>query len=303
MELLLKYGAKPDGSNNLSYEAGSPLLEACRSDNLLAVELLMKAGASPNHYPPRGDLNPLEGAASRGSKECMRLLLPKASRNTALRGLEIAARECGCDEGMLKLFMDYVPDAVVYHAISLGFNDLASDILDTGIIQADIDRSNDTYRYGRTKDYSPGGTLYCACETGNFEMAKSLIQEGVDPSTGSEVYGPSLAVAAYKGHLDIVKMLIQSGCSLSDGDGFYGGPVQAAVQGNHFNVLELLVSSGASVNLTPGKVNIRSSRLPLSSSPLRAARRTKNKPLVDWLLDHGANTHCDDEPGASETSI
>ncbi|KAH8749864.1 ankyrin repeat-containing domain protein [Diaporthe sp. PMI_573] len=292
MKLLLKYGANPDGNNWLAYDEGTPLLEACRLDSPLAAELLLNAGASPDRYERKGDdVNPLEAAAYRGSKECLRLLLPKASRSTALRGLEMVVRGDGCDINMLELFRDYVPDAVLLHAIALRFDNLADDILDCGVMQMDIDRSDDRDIYRRTKDYSPTGTLYCACETGSLPATERLIQEGVDVNGGHESYGPSLAVAAYKGHLNIVNMLIQSGCSLSDGEGIYGGPVQAAVLSDHLEVLRLLVSSGADINMPLGKVNRLCSTLPLSGNPLKAAIFTKNESLVSWLLDQGGDVN------------
>lgn len=291
LELLLEHGADPDGRDSLSYFEGTALLEACKRNNIPAVKLLLDAGASPDRYSRKGsDVNPLEAAASRGFQECLKLLLPKASRITILRGLQVASTRPD-DPSMLNLFKDKVPDAVLHHAIAHGLNDLAGEILDGGVTRMDIDRSNDRDRYRDIMDYSPSGMLYRACETGNLEAAQRLVQEGVDINSGDETYGPSLAVAAYKGRLDIVEMLIESGCSLTNGDGIYGGPVQAAVLGNHLEVLEFLVSAGADINMPVGKAKQFSSNLPLSGSPLQAATAMANEVMVDWLVNRGANVN------------
>lgn len=293
VELLLKHGADPDGKNSWAFFEGTALLEACRKNNLTAVNLLLNAGASPDRYSRKGhDVNPLEAAASRGFQECLKLLLPKASRITILRGLQVASTRPD-DPSILNLFKDKVPDAALHHAIAFGLNDLAGEILDSGVTRMDIDRSNDRDTYRVIMDYSPSGMLYRACETGNLKAAQRLVQEDVDINSGDETYGPSLAVAAYKGHLDIVKMLIESGCLLTNGDGIYGGPVQAAVLGNHLEVLEFLVSAGADVNMPVGKAKQFSSNLPLSGSPLQAATAMANEGLVDWLVNRGANVNYD----------
>lgn len=287
IELLLKYGVNPDGNRPFS---NTPLLKACRSQNTFAVKLLLDAGASPDLYSRKApNVNPMVVAACQGSKECLRLLLPKASRRNVLWGLFRAARTWGADTSMLELFKDYVPDAVLHYAITFSLNNLADDILNGGVTRMEIDRSDDS----TGTDYSPTATLYGVCESGNFRFTERLVQEGVDVNEGHEIYGPSLAVAAYEGHLDIVKLLIQSGCSLSNGDGIYGGPVQAAILGNHLAVLELLVSSGADVNQPVGRVRPFPTVQPVFGSPLKAAVSTGNAPLVDWLLDHGADVNYD----------
>lgn len=280
IELLIKYGADPDGNRPF---VSSPLLEACRLQNTSAVELLLNAGASPDRYSRKvSGVNPLEVAACRGSKECLRLLLPKANRNTALRGLQMAAKTPGFDPSILELFRDWYPGAALHHAIALGLNDMAGDILDSRIIWNGTDRSGNQNRDLNTSDYSPTSMLYAACKTGNLKFAERLLEESVDLNEGGKTYGPSLSVAAYHGHLDIVNLLIQNGCSVSHGDGIYGAPAVDAVLGNQLEVLEVLVSSGANLNGPVGR--------PLGS-PLNAAISTDNVPLTDWLLNHGADVN------------
>lgn len=298
LKLLLDHGADPEGKDRLSAFEGTALLEACKKNNIPAVKLLLNAGASPDRYSRKGyDVDPLEAAASRGFQECLGLLLPKASRITTLRGLQVVSRRRD-DPSMLKIFKDKAPDAVLHHAIADGLNDLAMEILDSGFTRMDIDRSHDGDRYRDMMDCSPAGMLYRACETGNLEAAQRLVQEGVDVNSGDETYGSSLAVASYKGHLDIVRMLMERGCSLTKGDGIHGGPVEAAVKGNQFEVLEVLVSARADINMPVGRANKLSSDLSLSGRALQAATARANEAMVDWLLVCGADVNYDGEIGS-----
>lgn len=292
MKMLLERGADPDGPD-FGFAKGYILRQACLKNNTLAVELLINAGASPNHYLRKVKYpTALEIVTHRGFQECMRLLLPKSSRSIALRGLQVACREHGTPE-MLEIFKDKVPDAVFYHAISLGLEKLAGNMMEYGVTQTEVDRSDDG-RLRESKDYSRAGALYCACKLGNLGLVQKLVEDGVDVNVDDERCGPSLAVAAYQGHTDVVKFLIDSGASLTNCNGKYGGPAQAAVLGNHLQVLELVVSAGADINMPVEFTNLNTSistHMPRLGSPLQAAIYMENDTTVEWVLKHGANVN------------
>lgn len=292
LTMLLKHGADPDGPD-FGFTKGNILLQACRKNNTLAVELLINAGASPNHHLRKVQYStPLEFATYRGFQECMRLVLPKSSRSIALRGLQLACKLHGTPE-MLEIFKDRVPDAVLYHSIALGLERLAGSMMEYPVTGMGVDRS-DNGRLCEIKDYSRAGALYCACEIGNLGLVQKLVQDGVDVNVDDECFGPSLAVAAYQGHIDVVKFLIDSGASLKNCNGTYGGPAQAAILGNHREVLELLVSAGADINMPVGSINLTNYGLRRDlrfGSPLQAATFTANDTVVEWLLEHGADVN------------
>lgn len=56
--------------------------------------------------------------------------------------------------------------------------------------------------------------LIQACENGNLELIKQLVQEGADLHTNDDY---ALGVAALNGHLAIVKFLVQHGANVHAG--------------------------------------------------------------------------------------
>jgi len=294
------------------------LTEASRRNHVAVVRLLINAGADPNHYHPKPrDVNPLEAAASRGYKDCVVLMLPKASRETALGGLHAAYAQ-GKSRDLLEAFVDFVPDGVLNYAAALGCEDLVTDLLARGAKPET--KVHDRFPYNA----SPSSALVEASGKGHLAIAKQLIDNGADVNAksgfnesyaiasaarnghtevvklllahGADVnsdgnYGPALQIAAYEGHIEIVQDLIEHGASLTDVNGSYGGPVQAAVLGDNVDILELVVTAGVDVNMKAGVARISGGGVSLSGSPIQAAVSSSNIAMVDWLLEHGADVN------------
>jgi ankyrin repeat protein len=313
VRLLLAYDANPNGHGNTMHS--NPLLNAARHGYTDIVRLLIDAGADPNlyHEKPR-DTNPLEAAATRGHHECVSIMLPKAREKTALGALKVVKHSK--DRKLLELFIDYVPNAVMTYAAMLGYDDIVTDLLQSGTKPET--KLNFGYLQGRA-----GSALVAACEQGNLDLAEKFLAAGADvnaPHDASEdtfalnnaarsgnaelvsllleykaeveamgTCGPPLQIATYSGHLDVAQILIRSGASLSNGDGSYGGPVQGAVLGGHLHILDWLYSLGADVNMLAGKTLRTGSGVRLRESPLQAAVASQQPLMVDWLLKHGAD--------------
>ncbi|RFU23992.1 hypothetical protein B7463_g12349, partial [Scytalidium lignicola] len=314
-ELLLKHGADP---NKTSYADATALTIAARRNHIEVVRQLLNGGADPNRYHPKPtDVNPLEAASSRGYKDCVALMLPKASQETALGGLEKAYR-AGVDRDMLKIFIEFVPDGVLNYAAALGYEDLVAELLDRGakpetkvnlgyrrhdaqasalveacanghlaIAKQLIDKGADV-NIESSKSFADSYALASAARKGNAEVVKLLLTHGANVSASGR-YGPALQIAAYEGHKEIVQILIEHGASLEDGTGSYGGPVQAAVPGDHVDILQLILKAGVDPNMMAGSCRISHGRMRLSGSPIQAAVACSNIHMVDFLLEHGAN--------------
>ncbi|XXG99472.1 hypothetical protein Hte_005811 [Hypoxylon texense] len=314
VELLLQHGADPNNSSRLSARA-SALTEASRRNHVRVVELLISAGADPNIYHSKFlDVNPLEAAASRGYKECIALMLPKASQTTALGGLRTACNKK--DRDVIETFIPFIPDGVMYVASSLGYEDLVIDLLAKGAKSET--RFNNGFRSEKalseacakghleiarrlidsgadinapSSDHSSDGTypLANAVFGGHMDIVNLLLQRGVDANTCG-LSGPALQIACFKGNKEMVEALIKHGASLTCGDGRYGGPVQAAVLGNHLDILELVVAAGADVNLEAGELRVwAGDNAHCSGSAIQAAASASNMAILDWLLDYGAD--------------
>ncbi|KAL1852807.1 hypothetical protein Daus18300_012051 [Diaporthe australafricana] len=290
MELLLKYGADPDGPNTIDRGISmlTALMMACERNDLRAVELLINAGANCDLRRRKWEFSsPMEICVHHGFRECLKMLLLKASRSASLKGLIVAIKLHGTRE-MLEIFKSKVPDAVLCYAIALGFEEMAADMLDGGVLQLEIDRSGNKAVFDKGVDYSPPDLLHWARRKGDMKLVRRLIHEGVDVNAGEKRRGLCLADAAYNGHLDIVKVLIESGSSLVD----CGGPAGDAAAGNKFEVLRFVVSAGAPFD-TPDDATQLRDRSRLRNSPLQAAVDVDNEPMVSWLLELGANVNYD----------
>lgn len=316
VQLLLENEASPNGK--VDWRLESPLLVAARQGHTEVVRLLVNAGASPEEQSRKPeDVNPVEAAVRRGHKQCVAIMLPRASDWSALGGLREASKRK--DREMLELFKAYVPDAVMVYAADLGFDDLVIELLERG---ARTETQLNPFPTHKLKE-ARGSALVAACATGNLALTRRLLEAGADVNARHDGFGdlyalntaarsgnaqlvkllldhgadvgatgkwsPPLQTAAYRGHQDVVRTLIAYGASLRNSEGSYGGPVQAAVLGHNLQLAQLLVSAGADVNLCSSRARDAPEYIRLSGSPLQAAVTTSQSTVVDWLLEHGAD--------------
>ncbi|SEL85351.1 protein of unknown function [Butyrivibrio sp. ob235] len=94
-----------------------------------------------------------------------------------------------------------------------------------------------------------GNFLHYAANFGNYEIAKFLIEQGIDVNKKCGYRNSTaLAPAAYYGYLDIVKLLYENGCKLYV-DTFKENPLFAAIAEGHLDVVKFLVEKG--IDLSP----------------------------------------------------
>lgn len=136
-----------------------------------------------------------------------------------------------------------------------------------------------THRVGRQLLLS---SLYYAALLEFIEVARFLLDNGVNVNSYDEIYGSALAAAAKNGSLPMVRLLLDRG---ADVNGF-GGVVhhralQAASSHGHEAIVKLLLQNGAMVN------EINSD----ADSALQAACERGHENIVMLLLDFGANVN------------
>ena len=210
VKLLLEHGAEVNADDNVI-----PLVEACGSGNVGVVELLLNSGAQVNEQPSSVCEDPdcresFEGnedhyhempnalmiASDKGYTAIVALLL-KHGADVEIE-LERLPNDCSYQEGFTALTF-----------ASQGYHwDVVKLLVPSG---ADI---NTTISYGDSLDISHPSPLMHACEQGNIEVVKELLELGADINAATwdlGVQGPynsPLIAASSCGHIDLVKYIL-----------------------------------------------------------------------------------------------
>lgn len=162
----------------------------------------------------------------------------------------------------IELLCDYIRDGKV---------DKVKKILQLGV--SDIDEKN-------SWDSSP---LYVACEEGEPEIVKLLIENGADVNfpvyRKGEVYYTPLIISSAYGYDDIVKLLVDNGADPNISGYDKDFPLHFASGKNYVDIVDLLIKGGANVNVK----NIE------EATPLHKAARTNSVATIQQLLKHGAD--------------
>ena len=133
-------------------------------------------------------------------------------------------------------------------------------------------------------DVQGSTALLHACFEDQVDAALALIAAGADVNQAS-LYGRTpLMFAAQKGDDRVVQALIDHKVNLNAGCN-QGPAVLWAAGNNHFSTVKLLVEAGADLNMFSKAVAKG------TYDVLGDAAANGNLPMVDYLLDHGANVN------------
>jgi ankyrin repeat protein len=86
--------------------------------------------------------------------------------------------------------------------------------------------------------------LMCACQEGQYEIARQLLDSGANPDLEETHDGrmSPLAIAAEQGHFDLVRLLIANGANPNIYTGYYGLRAEAYARRNkHHAISEFLM--------------------------------------------------------------
>lgn len=117
-----------------------------------------------------------------------------------------------------------------------------------------------------------GDTLFAACRIGNTEIVQALLDRGAVIPDGL------LAMMCHCNQFDMVKILLAHGANPNDLAQKLDLPLIEAANNGNLEMVNLLIAHGADVNLFHN-----------DSTPLIAAIRVNNAPIVEALLNAGAN--------------
>lgn len=90
--------------------------------------------------------------------------------------------------------------------------------------------------------YTP---LHCACNGGNYDIVKLLIQNGAEVNCKNDSEStPSLHRSSYYDHVDVSRLLIDNGADINSKSGLGLTPLHIACTFGKLNTVKLLVEKG-----------------------------------------------------------
>ena len=170
--------------------------------------------------------------------------------------------------------------------------------------------------------YHYGTALQAASRVGNVEIVERLLESGAEPDILHGVHGTALRAAVIQGHEDLVRLLITHGADVnlryndnsdsvlhlalgSKNDAIFkllidaGADMNIATSKLHVLILacrhgkaalvELLLASGVDVSVSRTKSESRAYIPYEEATPLHAACANSHLPVVQLLVDHGAD--------------
>ncbi len=142
-----------------------------------------------------------------------------------------------------------------------------------------------------------------AANKGDVAKVRKFLASGVDVNAKTEYGGTALAFACDRGNVELAKLLIENGADVDTKDSFYSAtPMSWAMMHGHLDILELLVNAGATVEssllmmgiqkghvgLVKAMINSDSMTKELLNKGLKSADPDLHKEMIDLLVAAGA---------------
>jgi ankyrin repeat protein len=290
---LLHYGAAANAIDQLNFQTpsgGSALLATAEYGHLEIVKMLVKAGASINHFVPGIFGTPLYAASKLGHHSVVEFLIEQKADPNILCGT--------CGNALLAAVQgDHADTVKALIACGADVNIVPwTPDLPTPLIEEEPENSiawfnNPTLRfadqYGLGLNTVQALTLFtemtttCALVDMGADL-ESLVKAAMMRTAMSCGHGFSpLQSASSSGRLDIVEALIRAGAEIN-ANGYHGTAFALAVQNGHDDIVDFLLDR-ANVNL---KRSVFLDGLDWSS--LESAVAKKQAATVEKILNHGA---------------
>ena len=169
-------------------------------------------------------------------------------------------------------------------------------------------------------------TLHQAAREGNVKLAQLLIENGANVNAKDEFDDTPLHIAAGYGHKNVVEMLLAHNAEIDAMNNLAETPLHVAASHGCIDVAGHLIDSGAEINAADinakklgrgmplycaiffgdmdngADVNVRNEG-ELGKTPLHEAISSWCKPLVQFLIDNGANLNCKDDSGETPLAL
>jgi ankyrin repeat protein/CII-binding regulator of phage lambda lysogenization HflD len=128
--------------------------------------------------------------------------------------------------------------------------------------------------------------LHKACEKGNLEAVKYLVEKGVNVNMENEERLTPLYYACQKGDLELVRYLVERGVNIQAKSKYGETPLYGACWRDNLELIKYLVEKGANIQAKS-----------YGETPLATTARAGNLEAVKYLVGQGANVSVRDEEG------
>ncbi len=236
-----------------------PLQWACKKGHLEFVRALFSLGVvvspvEPHSPERRCEDREIHAASKNGHTDIVRLLVSK--------GADVNAKgEWGRTPVMLASESGHLTTVELLLQMGAHVNDL---------------KSNE----------QKNGLMLRACERGDTELVRVLLEAGADENARGEWAQTLLILASKNGHLTTVELLLKSGARINDLDYWEQNSLMHASKGGHLSVTKVLLEKGADVNAKGSR-----------STPLIYASQNGHLTTVEHLLNSGASVNTFDLGG------
>ncbi|MHB9147566.1 MAG: ankyrin repeat domain-containing protein [Candidatus Amoebophilus sp.] len=135
------------------------------------------------------------------------------------------------------------------------------------------------------RDYTP---LHYACRKGNLEIVKYLLEQGADIQAKNMWNDTALHYACEKGNLEVVKYLLEQGADIqAKGNGSESTSLHFACMNGHLEVVKYLLEQGADTQ----------AKGVYDRTPLHYACEKGDLEVVKYLLEQGADIQAKNKYG------
>ena len=259
VDWLINHGGDLEATNS---DRATPLFAACEGGNLAIVKKLVSCGADVTTKDR--NLSSVLGAASKeGHPDVLRFLLGLESLNLPAEGADVSSP---------------------LNLACVGNHPQAANLLlEKG---ADVDVEGE-YHYG---------PLFRACQDGNHEIARLLVDAGAWSNVGKDggLWVRGLVTASFHGYVDVIRVLLDAGVDVDGLDAFGNTALCTASRYGSVNGVRVLVEEGsADVDKTGEE----------GWTPLICASWAGEVDLVRVLLEAGADVGVRDPWGDTAADV